>query len=180
MKTILIALLTTFTLSLINAEILTVDNRAGSVAQYSDFASAYEAANSGDTILLTGSPTSYGAHNIYKPLVIIGPGYNFSEQQELTSNPSEANITLHFRVHSEYGDSSGSILKGVYTSERLVVAASNILIENCEFIYASGNYEGLYVTGQNCIVRNSFIRDVYFVSSATDGRIVNSIINFQL
>lgn len=54
----------------------TVSNDPNRVAQYTAIQEAIDAAANGDTILVYGSPTSYGNINIYKPIVLIGEGYN--------------------------------------------------------------------------------------------------------
>ncbi|MDA1068075.1 MAG: hypothetical protein O3C43_16415 [Verrucomicrobia bacterium] len=44
----------------IPAAVLTVDNNAGSVAMFTGVQAAINAANTGDTILIAGSPNFYG------------------------------------------------------------------------------------------------------------------------
>jgi hypothetical protein len=66
---------------LAHAKTITVDNRVGSVAMYSNLQTAIDAANSGDTLLIAGSPTSYGSIVIPKRLQLVGNGYYLAENQ---------------------------------------------------------------------------------------------------
>lgn len=54
----------------------TVSRDPNRVAQYTDLQLAIDNAANGDTILVYGATTSYGSINVYKPLVLIGEGYN--------------------------------------------------------------------------------------------------------
>ncbi len=54
----------------------TVSKDPNRVAQYNDLQLAIDDAANGDTILVYGSTTGYGNINVYKPLVLIGEGYN--------------------------------------------------------------------------------------------------------
>lgn len=102
-----------FAVNLAHAAILTVDNKPGSVAMFTDFQSAYNAAQAGDTIMLAGSPSAYSAPMIYKRLHIVGPGYNLEENQILGVNAAQANISLSFTRDDRFGDASGSSVSGV-------------------------------------------------------------------
>lgn len=53
----------------------TVDNKAGSAAQFADLQTAIDAAQVGDTILVAPSPDGYGSVTIKKKLTLIGGGY---------------------------------------------------------------------------------------------------------
>jgi hypothetical protein len=59
-----------------NATVITVNNNTDGGAQYSALQTAIDAANPGDTILVSGSITSYGNITIDRQLVLIGAGYN--------------------------------------------------------------------------------------------------------
>ncbi len=62
-----------------HAKTLTVDNKVGSVAMFTSVQAAHDAASSGDTILIAGSPTSYGNVTLTKRLDVVGPGYFLDE-----------------------------------------------------------------------------------------------------
>ncbi len=57
------------------AAVLTLNNNTPTPGQYTTFAAAQTAAAAGDTILVQGSPTSYGTITISKRLALIGPGH---------------------------------------------------------------------------------------------------------
>jgi hypothetical protein len=103
-----------FAVNLAHAAILTVDNKPGSVAMFTDFQAAYNAAQAGDTIMLAGSPTGYSAPTIYKRLHIVGPGYLFGENAIPGINTNYAYVSLTFARHNQFGDASGSSVSGVY------------------------------------------------------------------
>ncbi|MES2920023.1 MAG: hypothetical protein V4819_00650 [Verrucomicrobiota bacterium] len=103
-----------FTANLAHSAILTVDNKPGAVAMFTSFQAAYNAAQTGDTIMLAGSPTGYTAPWIYKRLNIVGPGYLFAENQILGITSHHASISLTFAKNNQFGDASGSSVSGVY------------------------------------------------------------------
>ena len=89
---------------------LTVDNRPGSAAMFDNFADAYAAAESGDTIFLAGSSTSYGTnHEITKRIHLRGPGYLKPELGIEHANRESAQIWVTFRQGSD-----GSSAKGIH------------------------------------------------------------------
>src|SRR5579864_1459109 len=61
----------------LSAHVITVSNNAVNAGKYTNLQTAVNAASSGDTIYVSGSPTSYGAITISTPrLTLIGAGYN--------------------------------------------------------------------------------------------------------
>ncbi len=64
------------------ATVITVSNNPvdSAAAMYSNLQAALDAASSGDTIYVSGSPTSYGDIIITKQLTLIGAGYNPNNQ----------------------------------------------------------------------------------------------------
>lgn len=63
-----------------HAGIITVSNHSNSPGNFIKLQDAINAAAAGDTIYVTGSPTTYGNINVTKKLVFIGAGYNPSTQ----------------------------------------------------------------------------------------------------
>jgi hypothetical protein len=82
--------------SSLTAKVITVDNNAGSVAQYSNLGTAIAEADAGDTILIAGSPNAYGTFNVYKQLHFVGAGYFLAENSipGLSSNVSTVSMTI--------------------------------------------------------------------------------------
>lgn len=60
----------------LQASQFTVSKDPNRVAQFTDLQLAIDGAANGDTILVYGATTSYGSISLYKPLVLIGEGYN--------------------------------------------------------------------------------------------------------
>lgn len=59
----------------VHATILTVSNSMSAPAQYNDLQTAVDSASVGDTLLVTGTGSSYGNITIDKPLMLVGAGY---------------------------------------------------------------------------------------------------------
>jgi len=62
--------------TLTSATTITVSNRQDSPGQFEDLQEALNNAFNGDTILVAGSPTSYGLVEVRRQVTIIGDGYN--------------------------------------------------------------------------------------------------------
>lgn len=88
----------------------TVSNDPNRVAQYSDLQLAIDDAANGDTLLVYGATTSYGSVNVYKPLVLIGEGYN--PNNGLVTTISSLSLT---RFNSTLS-ASGTTVMGISTS----------------------------------------------------------------
>jgi len=117
------------------ADILTVDNNPGSVAQFDNFAAAYEAASEGDTILLAGSDTDYGVVTIHKRLHIVGPGYLLAENNVPGLARIPARISLDIISHPDpwSGESpSGTTIRGIWGSVYVYDHISGVFVEKCD------------------------------------------------
>ena len=95
------------------AGIITVNNTNPSPGQYNDLQTAIDAAQSGDTLLIHRSPTSYGNATITKRLVLIGEGVLPNKSPQGTS--SLGNITLTYNT-STLEHASKSKLIGLFIS----------------------------------------------------------------
>jgi hypothetical protein len=115
----------------LSAKVITVDNNAGSVAQYSSLASAITEADPGDTLLIVGSPSSYGSHSIYKELHFIGVGYFLAENNipGLSTNHTLAHIT--FKQDNSLGDSDNSSAAGISGALNSDPGVSGLIIDKC-------------------------------------------------
>ena len=85
MKRILYTLVFLLSTSSLFATIRTVSNNPTTIAQFNTIQAAINAAGSGDTIYVHGSPNPYGTFNIDKRLVIIGPGWSPDKNLPLTA-----------------------------------------------------------------------------------------------
>src|SRR5690554_6559770 len=95
------------------AGISTVNNTNPSPGQYNDLQTAIDAAQSGDSLLIHRSRTSYGNATITKRLVLIGEGVLPNKSPQGTS--SLGNITLTYNT-STLEHASTSKLIGLFIS----------------------------------------------------------------
>lgn len=109
---------------LLHAKTITVDNRVGSVAMFSNLQSAINAADPGDTILIAGSPNGYGDANIGKSLKLVGAGYFLAENQIQGITKNEASIQV-VRLGASTSDTFQSNPNG---SEIIGLNVNNIAI----------------------------------------------------
>jgi hypothetical protein len=82
-----------------DAKIITVDNNAGSVAMHTSLQAAVDSAATGDTILIAGSPSSYGGVSVGRRLNFVGPGYFLTENgvPGINKNHAYAEFALYRR-----------------------------------------------------------------------------------
>jgi hypothetical protein len=113
-----------------NATVRTVNNNNPSPGQFATFASAHTAAVNGDTLYISGSPTSYGTNTITKVLTVIGTGHNPDKQNPLVS--TFVNITCG-------AGSSGSKFIG------LILGGNQNNLQNATYEHCKFN--GIFVTG---------------------------------
>lgn len=92
---LLFALIAFLCISKANATVITVSNNPvdSAAAMYNSLQAALNAANPGDTIYVSGSPTSYGNITIVKQLTLIGAGYNSNNQFGIESTLGEVTLT---------------------------------------------------------------------------------------
>ncbi|GHM99754.1 hypothetical protein WSM22_12440 [Cytophagales bacterium WSM2-2] len=90
------------------ATIRTVSNDANNPAQYADVNAAISAATVGDTIYVNGTQYLYSDFTITKKLVLIGAGYNSSNQFNLIT---QVNSIYLFR-DGGVNDASGTVITG--------------------------------------------------------------------
>ncbi len=130
-----------------NATVMTVNNNGA--GQYSDLNSAYIAATSGDTLLVSGSALEYSiATSWTKNIIVIGPGFNASKQvfKEVKFGPNTFTIA------------SGSRFLGIRFSNNVNATAniSALYFESCRFdgdVWPN-NFTLTNVTFLNCLFSN--------------------------
>jgi hypothetical protein len=176
------------------ATVRTVSNDPATVAQFSNLQTAIDAAASGDTLFVHGSPTNYPAVTwADKKLAIIGPG--FAPDKELTSTAKIVGINI--RNTAADGSSSGSELNGLVITGQLIVAdffigsqpVNNLLIQRCEFkstirIGAAGGGYGNYLFEGNYFnqsgVDNGFITGSSFSNFIWRNNVFRNTLNSQV
>lgn len=135
------------------AQVLTVSNTTNSPGQFTNLQDAIDAANSGDTIYVHGSPTNYGTVTVNKRLTIIGPGFN--AQGQFTTPATIITIFLDAIVPSS--SATGSKFIGLNIGRLLEKSSEqfqidSIIIERCRFF--TNNAQN-YVLGNNWVIRNN-------------------------
>lgn len=150
---------------LIEATVLRVNNMDNS-APYSKIQDAVDAAAVGDTIMLDGSPYSYGTIKLDKRLVLIGNGYDLIANGIATE--AQDAYTYYIEVNAE-----GCVLKGLNVTADVYGGAINVnapkvIITRCK-IAARSTDDSSILMGEganNCVIHQNRIR----------GRIGNSYV----
>ena len=106
-----------------SATVRTVNNNNPSPGQFATFALAHTAAVAGDTLYISGSPTSYSSNTITKLLTIIGTGHNPDKQNPLVST---------FTIINCNAASGGSKFIGI-TFNGNINNIQNATYEHCKF-----------------------------------------------
>lgn len=159
-----------------NATVYTVSNDPNNPAQYENYADAHVAASPGDTIYIYGSPIDYGNLEIYKPLTIIGAGYNPENQYQYPTT-----FTKIYLNDEGSSSASGTTLIGIKSSGGLnnQNMIDNISIFYCDLSIYVGVKEGIYPTpmeANNWIIRNNILRSIDAGVYAKNFIISNNII----
>ncbi len=149
------------------ATVRTVSNNPNSPGQYTSLQTAINDAGlqTGDTIMVAGSPSSYGSITIAKRLVLVGAGYN----NPYGYNTILSGITLD--RSNEFVGSSGTKIMGLYMNGQITLSPvsggggtplmDNVLIERCLLtsVWFNAWYNGNIFnndTIRNCII-NGYI-----------------------
>ncbi len=159
-------------LGALRAAVLTLNNNTPTPGQYTTFDAAQTAAAAGDTILIQGSPTSYGTITISKRLTIIGPGHKPSTLSGLTATFATISISNNLTGVRIYGISVTSIAGSFQNIDSMIVenvvcsnvlsigsGSKNILVRGCIFggflDLQSTTVQGLVITIENNYFFNS-------------------------
>lgn len=166
-----ITLLSLFVLGLIGhmkaQNIITVDNSAGSAAQFSDLQSAISQAEDGDIIYVHPSETNYGTIDVNKPLTLVGFSHSSAEKETMIDD-----ILLR-------NNASNTTIQGIHVTDIISTDGNsttieNIVIENCLID------DGIYFedAGMNNVTfRGNIVRRIGFVtSSANSNNYSNALI----
>ena len=140
-----------FTFQITNAKIWIADANPGDIgADFKTIQAAHDGAFAGDTIYAIGSAQSLGEATFTKKLVIIGPGYFLSENQNLQASPFSAKFGhLTFDAGSE-----GSIITGCEIQGTLYIKTSNIsIIRN----YISSPFISIFKDIGNLYIQQNYI-----------------------
>jgi hypothetical protein len=125
-----------------------VNNNPGATGDFASIADAVYAANSGDTLYVYGSVTSYGNAGIGKKLTIIGPGYFLDENPDTQAIPLSAKIS-YFTIVSSGSETMITGLEIGYLS----IYANQVTIKRNYINNTSAYYDA--------ITLNANITDIY-------------------
>jgi hypothetical protein len=157
MKTLVLLVTACFVYSMSNAAIITVSNDVDSPGQYTNLQTAINAANVGDTILVSGSPTNYGSVTINKKLTVFGSGYDPNNTFAKVAYLTNVTLVRFDAVQSASGTKiSGFNLDRVNINNNNPDTMKDITIERClvslEIIFQSSSLSDYSnVTVQNCV-----------------------------
>ncbi len=148
-----------------HAGIITVNNNTnlpGTPGQYASVQDAIDAANSGDTLMIQGSPIPYNVDvKITKTLVLIGPGYN-----PQTDNGFIADFSGH---QIEFGISSSNSkligLSNILISYTNIFAVSNFLFSRCLITGGSFGTDDVPVIVSNISIENCIVEGGCYLKS---------------
>lgn len=170
--------ITTITLGLLFslstfATVRTVNNYIANAAQYSDVQSAINASAVGDTLLIHGTPVSYGSITLNRRLCLIGAGSN------LTNTVNNFKTTLGVITVDSTNSNPNLIVSGfsihgiefVSFSFGSIQYANNVVVSRCSF---TASTQGTSITGNNWVIKNCFIPTLQIL--ATSGRVSSNII----
>jgi hypothetical protein len=153
-KNVLALLFWVLALDMIHAAILHLNNNTNSPAQYTTFTAAQTAAASGDTIMVHGSPFSYGSISISKSLTIIGPGHKPNKFPSITAEFGYVTFISNILGIKIYGIKMNQLNFGNNNDD--------VIIEN---VYCTS---AISVSGEcsNIQIRGSVIE--YYITLASD------------
>ncbi|HEC45003.1 MAG TPA: hypothetical protein ENI20_19525 [Bacteroides sp.] len=163
MKKLLLFLLTLLTVHA-SATVITVSNNPDSPAEYDDLQTALNNIDPGDTIILSGSPTSYGNVTANRTLVLLGPGWN-----------PQSGYKAQLGTLTINGASHNSVIRGIQIRS-LTSGGSydNVVITDCYFDYV---YTDITLSDHNNwqIYGNRFEGDISLNADSDNTLIANNV-----
>lgn len=124
------------------ATVHTVSNATNHPAQFTSVQTAVNTATAGDTILVTGSATSYGTVDITKAITLIGAGHNASPNTQFTI------------LNLQAGSSNTKLIGVLITATcQFFANLTNITVERCRINGTFGPFNTGY-TMNGLVVRN--------------------------
>jgi hypothetical protein len=170
--------ITTITLGLLLslstfANVRTVNNFVPNVAQFSNVQSAINASAVGDTLLIHGTPVTYGDITLNRRLCLIGAGSNLTNTVNnykttlgiITVDSTNSNPNLIVSGFSIHGIEFSNFSFGS------IQYANNVVVSRCSF---NASTVGSSITGHNWVIKNCFIPTLLIL--ANFGRVSSNII----
>ncbi|HEY0740233.1 MAG TPA: hypothetical protein VGD40_02190 [Chryseosolibacter sp.] len=173
---ITVALLTLLIVSVSSfAVVRTVSNDPNNPAQYNTVQAALNASNHGDTIYVNGSQFYYPDFQINRRVVLIGAGYNVSNQLNLATQVGSISLFKDNGVN----DASGTVIMGFFVNCRVVLAGSSLAVTNVRLtrnFIGNGCSPGVFLgTVSNWTIYNNILRGVGLDGASTNIIIQNNI-----
>lgn len=159
------------------AVIRTVSNDPSNPAQYNTVQAALNASNHGDTIYVNGSQFVYPDFQINRRVVLIGAGYNVSNQLNLATSVSSITLFKDTGVN----DASGTVIVGFNVGCRISLAGGSLAVNDIRVfrnVLGSGAcFPGFHIQGPsvNWTVYNNIIRGISIDATSTNILIQNNI-----
>ncbi len=155
----------------------TVSNDPNNPAQFNTVQAAINASTHGDTVYVNGTQFAYGDFTINKRLVVIGAGYNVSNQLNLISYVNQISLFRDAGVN----DASGSFIMGFSIFCRVTLASGSLPISDIRLhrnlIGGGGCSPGLSMSSaNNWLVYNNILRGAGLDGSCTNILIQNNIV----
>ena len=156
------------------AKVWRVNNNEGVDADFTTLQEAHDGAESGDTLYVAGSVTSYGNLTLTKTLYIFGPGYFLSENPETQANLLFAKTGEIKFDKTDYSTSEGSLISGISSSSypSMFVKVNNITVRRCYIGYS------ISVSASNINILQNYLNDVYVKSGSSNIIISNNICSY--
>jgi len=133
---------------------------------YTTVQAAHDAANNNDTILIEGSPVTYGDNfKCTKKLVIKGPGYFLDENPGISANKHAAQLGGQWEFNS---GSSGSLLMGIVHAYMIVINVNDFTVRRSNLQYMPIN-QGM----QNINVSECYFKETPQYESIASNLVTN-------
>ncbi|TDH28714.1 hypothetical protein EXU57_01155 [Segetibacter sp. 3557_3] len=117
------------------AKIWRVNNNSGIAADFTTLTNAHNGAAAGDTLHVEGSPNSYGSLTATKRLIIIGPGYYLSQNE----NTQALKLTARVDGITVNTGASGTQIMGMdFNGYSVSVFANDVVIKRNRFSSTNG------------------------------------------
>ncbi|MBS1680874.1 MAG: hypothetical protein JST48_04105 [Bacteroidetes bacterium] len=170
------------------ATIRTVSNDSNNPAQYTDIPAAVAAASAGDTIYVNGTKYTYSDFTLNKKLIMIGAGYNSSNQFNLITqvnyvylykdagvNNGSGSVITGFKVNGYISTTSGSLTISNVTIFRNMIANISASYPMNNLTVYNNIITGGFSGGNNCT--NLLIQNNIFTANANIGNLnVSSVV----
>jgi hypothetical protein len=147
------------------------NSATAAIADFKTLQEAHDGAQSGDTLYVAGSATSYGDLIATKKLVIVGPGYFLEENADTQYQPLAARIgVLDLRSGSD-----GSVISGISVHGAGTVKSANVVLKRNRFTNSrivAEDVANLIIVQNYMDASSAYHDDALRIDGATNGVIV--------